>query len=158
MVTIDFDNRTPETISSGLTEAITRAVSQAVRTEGIGDEIAVEVSYSMVTPQEIHSLNRDYRKIDRETDVLSFPLNDFSAGDGVIEIEEDMPLELGDIVVNLQRARQQAQEYGHSFDREVVYLSVHSTLHLLGYDHLTAEDKQEMRAREKEIMALLEVE
>lgn len=112
----------------------------------------VEISLSFVSMDEIRQLNRDYRGVDRPTDVLSFPM---------IENFEDYEemlggfgeaLLLGDVVICLDKALQQAEEYGHSKEREIVYLFVHSVLHLLGYDHMTEEDKREMRAREEAVM------
>ena len=96
----------------------------------------------------IHALNREYRNVDRPTDVLSFPLSDGedydTDGDAVL---------LGDIVISLERAQTQAEEYGHSFEREVAFLTVHSMLHLLGYDHETSpEDERDMFARQDEIL------
>ena len=127
-----------------------------------------EISLSFVSMDEIHALNRDYRGVDRPTDVLSFPMiEDFEeldemyggeeeADDGEAEEELDggagAELLLGDVVICLEKALQQAEEYGHSKEREIVYLFTHSVLHLLGYDHMTDEDKKEMRAREEEVM------
>ena len=91
--------------------------------------------------------------MDRHTDVLSFPLiEDFN------EVNDDEEMLLGDVVICREQAREQAKEYGHSEEREVVYLFVHSVLHLLGYDHMEQEEKQEMRDREEEVMAQLGLE
>ena len=105
----------------------------------------------------IREINRDYRQTDRETDVLSFPQNEFTPG--VIDYEnaeydpESGCMLLGDMVLNLPQARAQAEEYGHSQEREIAYLTVHSILHLLGYDHVDeGEMKRQMRSREDEIM------
>ena len=100
-----------------------------------------ELSFTMVDPSEIKRLNRDFRNIDRMTDVLSFPIDDQM---------------LGDIVVCKKRLSKQAKAYGNSYLRELSYLTVHSVLHLLGYDHMEARDKQVMRRMEKEIMRDLE--
>lgn len=118
-----------------------------VTLEIVGIEGDYEVSFSVVDEDEIQDLNRDYRGVDAVTDVLSFPL--FSR-----EELEDGAI-LGDIVICSQRAREQANDFGHSYEREIVYLSVHSLLHLLGYDHEKEEDKAEMRALEKEVMKRL---
>ena len=102
------------------------------------------------------------REIDRATDVLSFPMFDLAPGEhpGEEDADPDTGLvPLGDMCISLQRARAQAQEYGHSFEREVCYLCVHSVLHLLGYDHLDeGEMKRQMRTREEEIMKQLKLE
>ncbi len=107
-----------------------------------------EVSVTFTDNDKIHALNREYRNVDRPTDVLSFPLyegNDFGQAFGTVA--------LGDIVLSLEKAKSQAEEYGHSFEREVAFLTVHSTLHLLGYDHETSEeDEKDMFARQNAIM------
>ena len=115
---------------------------------------SVEVSVTFTDNAGIKKLNKKYRKIDKETDVLSFPLFDFEGTDEppVDEIENM----LGDIVISLEKAQAQADEYGHSFEREVAFLSVHSTLHLLGYDHETSEaDELDMRQRQTAVMEML---
>ncbi len=115
---------------------------------------SAEVSVTFTDNEGIKELNKKYRNIDKATDVLSFPLFDFEGTDEppVDEIENM----LGDIVVSLERAGEQADEYGHSFEREVAFLTVHSTLHLLGYDHETSEeDELDMRKRQTEIMEML---
>lgn len=152
MLKIAFDNRSGYEIPDELTEKITEYIKIALESDGIEEDIPVEISYSFVTPDEIHTLNADYREQDKETDVLSFPMFDFFVNDE-IELDEDMPLILGDIIVNPLQAEKQAKEYGNSFEHEVCYLSVHSVLHLLGYDHMVPEDKAVMREKEKVIMA-----
>ena len=118
-------------------------------------QLDVEISLSFVSLDEIHELNRTYRGVDRPTDVLSFPMFE-----SIEELEEacrengddEQTVPLGDVVICMDKIIEQAEEYGHSRERETVYLFTHSVLHLLGYDHETAEDKKEMRAREEEIM------
>ena len=105
----------------------------------------VEVSVSFVNEDEIKELNRDYRDKDKITDVLSFPTEmDYHI--------EEVPLILGDVVICSKRAKEQSEEFGHSFQRELVYLYVHSMFHLLGYDHLVEDDKLLMRQKEKEAL------
>ena len=99
--------------------------------------------------EEIKNLNRDYRGVDSVTDVLSFPLFER------YEIPEFGML--GDIVICSDKVLEQAEEFGHSYERELLYLTVHSTLHILGYDHIEEEDKKEMRKIEKEVMRILGV-
>ena len=115
----------------------------------------VEVSVTLTDDAGIHQLNARFRDVDAPTDVLSFPLFDY--GDDCEEPPiDEMQNMLGDIVLNLERARAQAQEFGHSFEREAAFLTVHSMLHLLGYDHETGEqDEQDMRARQRAIMDAL---
>ena len=105
-----------------------------------------EVSLTFTDNEGIHALNKEYRNVDRPTDVLSFPQIDYELG----EEAEGM---LGDIVLSLERAEEQAEEFGHSFKRECAFLCVHSTLHLLGYDHeISDEDDADMRARQRAVI------
>ncbi|WP_407314702.1 rRNA maturation RNase YbeY [Desulfosporosinus sp. SB140] len=136
-----------------LAAMLNRAIHKGIRLSGGSDE--AEVSLTLVDDQRIHELNREYRGVDRPTDVLSFALQEETEEEPDVEFEDDM---LGDIVISVPRAREQAVEYGHSFEREIVYLAVHGTLHLLGYDHEDDEDKQEMRAKEEEVMSVLGLE
>lgn len=101
-----------------------------------------EISVTFTDNENIRELNREYRDIDRETDVLSFPMED--DGEEVV---------LGDVVISLEKAKEQAEEYGHSIEREISFLCVHSCLHLLGYDHETSEDDEKiMFAKQEEIL------
>ena len=112
-----------------------------------------EINILYVDNEEIRCINRENRNIDSETDVLSFPLNDW---DSPLEINpENGALLLGDVVISLEKAGSQAEEYGHRFQREVGFLLVHSILHLLGYDHMEEEDRLAMRRQEEEILAKL---
>ncbi len=113
----------------------------------------LEVSLTLVDLEEIHQLNLEYRNVDRPTDVLSFP--QFEALEDVSDIGEMI---LGDVVICLDKVREQAEEFGHSFDRELVYLFTHSILHLLGYDHMDEEEKAVMREREEETMTSIGLE
>ena len=114
-----------------------------------------EVSVTFTDNEGIRELNSKFRRIDRPTDVLSFPLFDFEGSSDEPPVDEMMNM-LGDIVISLERAKEQADEYGHSFEREVAFLTVHSMLHLLGYDHETSEeDDKNMRARQSEIMDIM---
>ena len=114
-----------------------------------------EVNVTLVSDKKIRELNRDFRNIDRSTDVLSFPLGEDGYYD---ENPESGALMLGDIVLSLEHAAAQALEYGHSFEREAAYLTVHSMLHLLGYDHVNnEEEKKVMREHEEQVMALLDL-
>lgn len=103
----------------------------------------------------IRRYNREQRKLDSPTDVLSFPLLTLQAGEPVIPDtlnSENGRVFLGDMVISLERAAEQAREYGHSFERELGYLAVHSTLHLLGYDHMTETERAVMRVLEEQVM------
>ena len=124
-------------------------VTEGLDYEGYDDDY--EVSLSFVDNKEIHELNKQFRGIDRPTDVLSFPMlsDDFD-----IELEEES---LGDIVISLERAFEQSKEYNHSFEREVCFLVCHSTFHLLGYDHDTEENTKQMREKEEYILNKLNI-
>lgn len=142
-----------EALEKGLLETMTKASSRAAELEGLPDDIC-QLSVTFVTPEEIHELNRDYRGVDRPTDVLSFPQFEREELLEYISDPEEIPdeLMLGDVVISREKAMEQAEEYGHSFERELIYLFTHSVLHLLGYDHEEPEDKAVMRHREEEIM------
>ena len=117
-----------------------------------------EVSVTFTDNEGIHELNKKFREVDKSTDVLSFPLFDFEGETDEPPVDEIMS-NLGDIVISLERAKEQADEYGHSFEREVAFLCVHSMLHLLGYDHeVSEEDEIEMRAKQTEIMKIMGLE
>ncbi len=122
--------------------------------------IPVELSILLTDDSCIQNLNLEYRKKNKPTDVLSFPMYDRSEIQGVLA--EDSPgitgrLVLGDIVVSLETAGKQAGEYGHSFEREAGFLTVHGILHLLGYDHTTEDERKIMREKEEKILELLEL-
>ncbi len=140
-------------LSLELKENMSRAADLAASGEGLETE-ACQLSVSFVTKDEIRDLNRDYRGVDSPTDVLSFPQFEKDEIGYYAEHAEFVPEELmlGDVVICREKAEEQALEYGHSFERELVYLFTHSVLHLLGYDHETDEDKKLMRKREEEIM------
>ncbi|MDW5300347.1 MAG: rRNA maturation RNase YbeY [Sedimentibacter sp.] len=147
MIEVLFDNRQDiMEITEDNIKAIEKTISTVLEAENA--EGNFEVSVSFVTNEEIRELNRDYRNVDSETDVLSFPMDDDDFNGVII---------LGDIVLSTQRIIEQANEFGHSLEREMLYLTVHSMLHLLGYDHMTNAEKEEMRSREKEIMKELQL-
>ncbi len=134
---------------------IKKAVNRALDAENIDAPCIVSV---LLTDDEgIREMNRQFRDTDRSTDVLSFPLNELQPGDFDADICENDPwtgsVMLGDILINIPQCAVQGEEFGHGFDRELTYLTVHSVLHLLGYDHTDeGEMKKQMRRREKEIM------
>ena len=137
---------------------VKRAAKAALKAQGIDADCVINV---MLTDDAgIHAINLEQRGVDAPTDVLSFPMNELTEGDfDAEECEVDYEsgkLLLGDMVLNLQRCAQQASEFGHGYDREISYLTVHSVLHLLGYDHLDeGKRKKAMRAREDAVMELL---
>ena len=119
-----------------------------------------EISVTLTDNDEIREINREHRGIDKETDVLSFPLYDFETpsvfDEAQVSIDGDVRV-LGDIVISVEKIIAQAAEYGHSVEREMSYMTVHSMLHLLGYDHMTDEDKALMRSREEKVMEYLNI-
>lgn len=121
-----------------------------------------EVSVMFTDDEEIHELNRLHRGVDRPTDVLSFPLFEYDENGDITEDDLDFnpngEMILGDIVISLETASRQAQEYGHSFEREIGFLTVHSMLHLFGYDHMTPEDEAEMFGYQREILERMGLE
>lgn len=147
--TIYFENhQEKETVTYGMKMLIRRAVEATLAFEEIEENC--EVSVTFCDNEEIREINQKFRNIDRATDVLSFPLFD---DDGMNAHVEELDCMLGDVVLSLERAREQADEFGHSFDREIAFLTVHSILHLLGYDHeLSDEDDADMRRRQSEIV------
>ena len=127
-----------------------RAIEAVLDYEQYGNPC--EVSVTFTDNEGIHELNKKFRGIDRPTDVLSFPLFDY-AGESEEPPVDDFKGMLGDVVLSLEQAGFQAEEYGHSFEREAAFLTVHSMLHLLGYDHETGEeDELEMRRKQSAIM------
>ena len=135
-------------ISDAMMDVFNEAASICVEKEGL-NATNMEVSLTFVDGQEIKALNRDYRGVDSVTDVLSFPMiEDFND-----TIEEEILL--GDVVINMDRVKEQAEEYGHSLEREATYLFVHSICHLLGYDHMEPDEAKVMEAKQEEILTKL---
>lgn len=119
-----------------------------------------EVSVTFVNNEEIRQINLEQRGIDKATDVLSFPMLELSPGEEYQITPQDLDPEtgrvyLGDIVISLERAEEQAKEYGHSIERETAFLAIHSLLHLLGYDHINEEERQVMRLHEEAVLTAL---
>lgn len=158
---IYIDNRQSKIkVPDELNENIIKVIDFSLNDEGV--KIPCEVSLLFVDNKEIKELNNIHRGIDKDTDVLSFPMLHYPDSqvykdvylDKVFTAEylDDGYLVLGDIVVSLEKAKEQSLEFGHSFIREVAYLIVHSVLHLLGYDHIEEEEKANMRRREEDIL------
>ena len=139
-------------ITYKLKRLVRLSVEAALAFEGYGN--TCEVSVTFTDDAGIRELNKNFRNIDSATDVLSFPLFDFEGSEEpAVDELENM---LGDIVISLERAEAQAEEYGHSVEREVAFLTVHSMLHLLGYDHVNSEEEElDMRRRQTAIMEML---
>ena len=143
-------------ITSEMEQTLTRVLNKASEVYGL--EPQAEVSIVLADDEYIRQLNRQYRSKDMPTDVLSFAMNDHCAEDhepDITEAPEDIEILLGDIVISLETTARQAQEFGHSLERELAYLTVHGMLHLLGYDHEEEEDRAEMRQEEEYVLSLL---
>ena len=133
---------------------IEKAIRGTLECEHFDRDVIVSVTFT--DNEGIRVKNSEFRDIDRATDVLSFPMYDMANGDMP---EEGMDCELGDIVLSLERAAEQAVEFGHSYERECAFLTVHSMLHLLGYDHVNSEEEdEEMRAHQRVIMTHIGLE
>lgn len=155
MINLSFDRKHWKNIEVGF--YLRKCIKTALRQQNVPAPCEINV---MVTDDvAIREINRLQRDIDKATDVLSFPMFELTAGEFPANWEEMLDpatgyLPLGDMVISLERAKAQAKEFGHSVKREVGYLTVHSILHLLGYDHIDeAEMKKQMRAEEEKIMS-----
>lgn len=143
----------------GAEETLQKAAEACARLEGLTMPVYAQIL--VTTDERIHEINREYRQVDRATDVLSFPSTHCHPGETLGKTPRKILRErddtgscfLGDIVISLERAREQAQEYGHSLRREMTYLTVHALFHLMGYDHMKDEDKKMMRAMEEKALS-----
>lgn len=145
---IDLMDETEELSEEHLAK-IEELLNFAARSEGVKEDS--EVSVTFVGNDRIQEINREYRDKDQPTDVISFAMQEL--GEGETEITgADIPPVLGDIIISIPKAREQAVDYGHSFERELGFLAVHGFLHLLGYDHETESDEEIMFSRQKEIL------
>ena len=138
-------------------EIIKRVVEKCFETEKM-ENSKLYISITLTTPNNIQEINKQYRKIDKATDVLSFPMFEKQEINAKIQ-SHDFEFEdvLGDIVISVEQVEAQAQEYGHSFERELAYMVVHGFYHLMGYDHMVEEDKVLMRQKEENVLNILEI-
>lgn len=136
-------------IPEKLEQLLNAGLNAVAKLHGLGEQ--EEVDITIVSDEEIHALNRDYRDVDRATDVLSFALDEDGGEEPELLGGPTIHL-LGDIIISAETAARQAEEFGHGLEREIVYLSVHGLLHLLGYDHMEEKDKVIMRAKEEEAL------
>ncbi len=145
------NNQKEVKIPTGIRLLLRRCCNAVLIMENFSD--SAEISVTFVDEEQIHILNREHRGVDRATDVLSFPLGE--NGEYDVNPENGAKM-LGDIVLNIPRVVQQAEEFGHSFQREIAYLTAHSMLHLLGYDHVAGGiESVHMREKEEEVMKQL---
>ena len=136
---------------------IKKVVEKVLQEEKVIEE--VDVYITLTNNEEIHKINKEYRKVDRPTDVLSFPMYEREEIYQLKQDSENNEVEkiLGDIIISVEKVKEQAEEYGHSFERELAYLVTHGCLHLLGYDHMMEEEQKVMRTREEEILGILNI-
>ncbi len=152
MVLINFSNRQRKVkLPQNVKTLLTSAVKASLEVEGVSEP--AEVNITFVSDEGIKNINRDFRNINKSTDVLSFPLGE----NGVYDVNpENGRILLGDVIISVEHALIQAETFGHSFDREMAYLTVHSIFHLLGYDHIDeAEEKRIMREREEAALSAI---
>ncbi len=137
-------------------EIIRKVVKKVLKEEGIKHDVDVYVT--LTNNEEIRKINKEYRNIDKPTDVLSFPMYEKEEIRTLKKAKEDDVEEiLGDIVISVSKVIAQAKEYGHSYERELAYLTTHGMLHLLGYDHMEEEEKEEMREHEEAVLSKLNI-
>ncbi len=147
---INFENDQEKiALSDYMEKRLHDGLNAVAHLHGLDD--MTEVDITIVDDEEIHTLNREYRNVDRPTDVLSFALDEGEEDEPELVDGPEEHL-LGDIIISAETAQRQGEEFGHGLEREIVYLAVHGLLHLLGYDHMTDEDKKIMRAKEEEAL------
>ena len=150
---IEYLNVEPNEMYSELTEKV---LKKCFETENLLDK-NIYVSIIYTTPVDIQAYNKEYRNIDKATDVLSFPMFEKEEEEKLKQEKSIVTEVLGDIIVNLSQVKMQADEYGHSFERELAYMLVHGFYHLMGYDHIQPEDKKEMREKEENVLSELNI-
>lgn len=140
----------------GLVDFAENVLKECFKEEKI-EKLNFYLSVTLTNPEQIHKLNKEYRNVDRATDVLSFPMFEKEEIDEIVskQIKNPIPEVLGDIVISIEKVKEQANEYGHSFERELSYMLVHGFYHIMGYDHIEEEDKVKMRAKEEVILSRL---
>ena len=138
-------------------KTISKVLEECFKVENLPNDKLL-VSITLTNPENIRKLNSEYRNIDKETDVLSFPMFEKYEIDNMVSknIWEYNDI-LGDMVISIEQVKKQAIEYGHSFERELSYMVVHSFYHLMGYDHIEEKDKLEMRPKEEKILEILDI-
>lgn len=132
---------------------LTKVINKCFEEENISDK-NLYVNIVLTTPENIRKINKEHRDIDKETDVLSFPMFEKEELEQRKELNQDI---LGDIVISIQRVKEQAIEYEHSFERELAYMAVHGFYHLMGYDHIDENDKIIMRQKEENVLNKLNI-
>ena len=153
MVEISYNNIESEANEE---EIINKVVQTVLELENIKHEL--EIYITLTNNEEIHKINNEYRQVDRPTDVLSFPMYERDEIPKLREEKQDDVEEvLGDIIISIPKIKEQAEEYGHSYERELAYLTTHGMLHLLGYDHMIEDEKVIMREHEEKVLEKLNI-
>ena len=134
-------------------EILNKVLEKCFEEEKLNSE-KLYINIVLTNPKNIKEINKQYRNIDKETDVLSFPMFE---REELTKLENENPDILGDIVISIEKVEEQAKEYGHSFERELSYMVVHSFYHLLGYDHMVEEEKVKMREKEENLLNKLNI-
>ena len=137
-------------------ELIKKVLGQAFSTEKI-DKLNLYINVILTNPENIRKANNEYRNIDKETDVLSFPMFEKKEIEQMRKKGNNTQDILGDIIISIPRVEEQAEEYGHSFEREFAYMLIHGFYHLMGYDHMTKDEKDEMRKKEENVLNKLNI-
>ena len=151
-VDIQFYNQTSESVET-YEAMITTVVNETIKQENLTNEM-LECSFIFVDNEQIREINANYRQKDAVTDVITFAIEDEMPGE--IKIQGiPMPRMLGDVFISLPRTREQAERYGHSFERELSFLAVHGCLHLLGYDHIEPEEEKIMFGKQEDVLNAL---
>ncbi len=164
-MTCEISYEAEEPLEIPYEDIIQRVVEAALDQEGCPYE--AEVSVTLTSGEEVHRINREFRGIDRTTDVLSFPMAEYERPADFSFLEEDEAFDcfnpetgellLGDIVLSVEKIREQAEQYGHSLTRELAFLTAHSMLHLMGYDHMEEADRIQMEERQRLLMERLAI-
>ena len=160
-MTILFDNDTEDELSFDYEKLLTEVIEETVAAENC--PYGCEVNLTLTDNDGIRSLNQEFRELDVPTDVLSFPMIDYERAGDFSHLTtplaktkyfnlESGELLLGDIVISVERAREQAKEYGHSLEREIAFLTAHSMLHLMGYDHVEEEERELMEQKQEMVL------
>lgn len=132
-------------------------IEKCFEEEGL-DKLNIYINIILTNPEQIRKINKEYRNIDKETDCLSFPMFEKEEIEELIKQKEHVTLDiLGDVVVSITKVYEQAEEYNHSFERELAYMIVHGFYHLMGYDHMEEEEKNIMREKEENILQNLNI-
>ena len=137
-------------------DLIENVIGQAFKEEKI-ENINLYINVVLTNPENIKNINKKHRNIDKETDVLSFPMFEKQEIEDIIIKGNNIEEALGDIVISIEKVKEQANEYGHSFERELSYMLIHGFYHIMGYDHINEEDKKQMREKEEKVLNKLQI-